>query len=189
MKRTTILLGVALVGLLALSGLAAATSSTTAPVDAQAPNQTTDDQPGYGSQVNATDVDRALDGSNSPFVTGDERLEVFQDRFDLTDAQVERIQTEVTSMVDDDATQEDIRATVTDMLESYGVEDSTLGPPVDGSEYAEEVGQQAGYGQNSDSAPDQRGGWGAGDAGQRGVTDGSGVGSGPHGPGDGSCLQ
>jgi hypothetical protein len=160
MKRTTILLGVTLVGLLAVSGLAAAAGTTTAPADAQATNQGTTHGPGNGPHVNTTEADRALDGTHSPFVTGEERLELFEDRFDLTDEQVTAIQDEVRSMVEDDAAGEDIRATVTEMLESYGVEDPTLGPHADGS--------------------------GAG-SGPHGPADGSGAGSGPHGPADGSC--
>ena len=49
---------------------------------------------GFGNgtgPVNATDADRALEGSNSPWVTDDERQDVFQERFNLTDQHVDTI--------------------------------------------------------------------------------------------------
>ncbi|MFB6133145.1 MAG: hypothetical protein ABEJ44_07065 [Halanaeroarchaeum sp.] len=160
-------LGVALVGLLAFTGFAAATSGVgfAADVQAQTNDETTWPAPTAGSA--ADQVDRPLDGSNSPWVTGDERLDLFQDRFNLTDEQVTDIRTEVQSMIEDGATREEIRATVTEMLASYGVANPTLGPPADGRLGAGPFGQ------------------GTGD----GTGFGGGPGAGPHGPADGSCLR
>lgn len=173
MKTNATILSVLLVGLLAFTGFAAATGGAGfAATDTQATAN------GYGPGDDtgpiATDGDRPLDGSNSPWMTDDERLERFQDRFDLTDGQMATIQEEVQSLVADDATPDEIRATVTEMLESYGVEEPVLGPPVDGRQAAGPFGQGPGAGA------------GQGSAGQGGSGFG---GAGPHGPADGSCLN
>ncbi len=168
MKTTVTLLGVALVGLMAITGgVAAATGGVTvADTGAQASNGN-----GAGAQMATENATLAQDGSNSPWVTGDERLDRFQDRFGLTDSEVQSIRDEVTAAIENDGAPEDVRSTVTSMLEDLGVEDPELGPPADG-------GQGEGP---------------FGHAGGNGATDGSGAGhgagDGPHGPADGSCMN
>lgn len=148
MKTRYTLIALGLVALLGVSGVAAATGG---PAGAAAQVQTDD---------------RPLDGSNSPWATEDERVDLFQERFDLTDEQVAEIDSEVEALLEEDASREEIRDTVRELLEEYGVEDPTLGPPAD-----------RGPGSNSfDTDSDTRAGFG-----------GAG-GSGPHGPADGSCL-
>lgn len=158
MQTTTKLLGVALVALVAFTGFAAAGGAGTM--------TSTADQPVGAADGNLTATDRALDGSNSPWVTGDERLELFQERFDLTDEEVQAIQEEVQTLSENDADPTEIRETVQSMLTEFGVEDPVLGPPADGRLGEGPFGQAHGQGQ-----------------GQGGVG-----GQGPHGPADGSCL-
>jgi len=174
MKRTFKLLGVALVGLMTITGgAAAATGGFGAAV--------TDTQPLIEdrNQVAADDRTLAQNGSNSPWVTGDERLEMFQDRFNLTDTQVQSIQDEVTSMIENDAAPENIQSTVTSMLADYGVEDPERGPPTDGGQGAGPSGHGNGFGQGQGNGPADGTGYGGG----------QGAGSGPHGPADGSCRS
>lgn len=175
MNTSFTVLGIALVALVALTGVAAATGGFGgAPVDEQPQTNDTDLGAGDGTgPIHVAEEDRALDGTNSPWVTEDQRLERFQDRFNLTDEQVESIQTEVQSMIENGATQDEIRATVTERLEAFGVEDPTLGPPEDGG------------------GADRPFGHGAGTGGGHGPAGGQadGTGGGPHGPGDGSCQN
>lgn len=96
---------------------------------------------------------------------------------------MDEIQTEVQSLVDEGASQDDIRSTVTEMLESYGVEDPTLGPAADGGAGMAGGGYGAGAGGHGQGPAD---GTGAGSSAGAG---GHGAGSGPHGPADGSCLD
>lgn len=147
MRTISKVLGIALAVLIAGSGLAVAAGGF-GPGPAASDGDRT--PIGQGDGVGpVADADRPFDGHNSPWATGDEdRLEQFQERFALTDAQVEEIRAEVTSMIDDGATREEIRAQVVTMLEGYGVADPTLGP-----------------------------------------VDGQRLGTGPHGPADGSCLN
>ena len=145
MKTITKLLGVAMVGLLAFTGFAAATGGVAVGA--------------AETQMDAADIDRPLDGSNSPWVADDARLGRFQERFDLTDSQVDAIQEEVAPMIEDGASQDEIRSTVTAMLEQFGVDDPALGP----------TGDRMGNG-------------------QFGQGPGNGAGGGPYGPADGSCL-
>lgn len=163
MNKTLVLVGLVALGLVAVTGLATAASGTVV-MDA---NET---DGGFGLADGASHAHQAQNASNSPWVTGDERLDYMQERFNLTDEQVSAIQTEVQSLVEENATHDEIRLTVTEMLESYGVEDPTLGPPV-------EMGPGAGHGlMGSASEAGQGNGYG-----QSG-------GSGPHGPADGSCM-
>jgi hypothetical protein len=168
------LLGVAVVGLMAITGGAVAMTGDlgVAATDAQTFNTYGNGPGGQGTAANAT---LAQDGSNSPWVTGDERLDMFQDRFDLTDDQIATIQDEVTTMIDDDAAPDEIRSTITDMLADYGVEDPALGPPADGGQSAGPFGQGQGQGN--------------GPADGTGNGTGQGQGSGPHGPDNGSCMN
>ncbi len=53
-----------------------------------------------------------MDGSNSPWVTGDERLERFQERFDLSDEQVEQIKGEIEALSEDELDHEEIEVIV-----------------------------------------------------------------------------
>ncbi len=176
MKTIFKLLGVALVGLMAITGGAAATTGglSVADTDAQTINGN-----GHGNQTTADNATMAQDGSNSPWVTGDERLDVFQERFDLTDGQVEAIQEEVTTMIENDASPDEIRSTITDMLSDYGVEEPELGQPADGGQAAGPFGQGDGAGQGHGNGPADGTGNGAGQS----------AGSGPHGPADGSCIN
>ena len=171
MKTTYTVLGVAMVALLALTGVAAATGGAGfAASNAQA---AADEGFGVGNGTGpvADDSDRPLDGSNSPWVTGDERLDRFQERFDLTDDELATIQNEVESMIDEGASQDEIRSTIVEVLEEYGVDDPTLGPAADGT-----GGGQFGQGPGTG-------------AGQIGQGPGNGASGGPHGPADGSCLS
>jgi Spy/CpxP family protein refolding chaperone len=168
MKTSTKLLGIALVVLVAAAGVAAA--------DVGLESAAADDRYGYGPDNgtgSATDADRPFDGSNSPWLTGDERLDRFQDRFDLTDEQVSEIRNEVTAMLDDGADRDAVRAQVESMLADFGVDDPTLGP-VDG--------ERLGTGPHGPADGTGNGSNGSGNAGAD-----NGAGSGPHGPADGSC--
>ena len=168
MRKTTTLLAVALVALVAFTGFAAAAGAGLGPAEQTDVN--TD-----GAAVSTTD-DRALDGSNSPWMTGDDRLDRFQDRFALTDEQVETIRTTVLPMIEEGAAREEIRETVLNQLDAFGVTEPSLGPPADGGPGAGSFGQDRDGGA---MGPTEHGGQGfAGTAGQ----------GGPHGPGDGSCL-
>ncbi|MFB6093621.1 MAG: hypothetical protein ABEJ77_01600 [Halanaeroarchaeum sp.] len=170
--NTTTILGVALLALVATTGFAAASGGVGPATDATTTDGAGD---GPGTGIAATDVDRPLDGSNSPWVTGDERLAAFQERFDLTDRQVAEIRSAVQAELQDGASPEAVRETVRAMLESFGVTDPTLGPPADG-----------GQGRGPFGAGTGPGGWaGASDGGVGGP---AGVG-GPHGPADGSCVN
>jgi Spy/CpxP family protein refolding chaperone len=191
MNTMTKIVALALVALLAFTGFAAATGGVgLAAGDAQAQANGNGASDGTGPIAASAECPR--DGSNSPWVTGDERLERFQDRFDLTDDQMDEIQTDVQSLVESDATPEEIRATVTEMLESYGVADPTLGPPADGRQATGPHGHGPGVGQGNGAGGGQGSGENVGQgaggaAGQGGV--GSAGGAGPHGPADGSCLN
>lgn len=168
MKTIFKLLGVTLVALMAITGGAAATGGFGAATDAQTLNDN-------GNQATANNATLAQDGSNSPWVTGDERLDMFQDRFNLTDSQVQSIQDEVTTMIENDGAPDEIQSTITDMLADYGVEDPELGPPADGGQGEGPFGQGAGQGN--------------GPADGTGNGTGHGAGNGPHGPADGSCMN
>lgn len=176
MKTIFKLLGVALVGLMAITGGAAAATGgfTVADTDAQTFNGNS-----AGDQVATDNATLAQDGSNSPWVTGDERLDMFQDRFNLTDAEVQSMQDEVTTMIENDATPEDIQSTVTSMLKDFGVEDPAVGQPIDGGQGEGPFDQGAGAGQGNGPTDGTGPGNGAG----------QGAGSGPHGPADGSCMS
>ncbi|AOW79665.1 hypothetical protein HTSR_0466 [Halodesulfurarchaeum formicicum] len=149
MKTTTKLLGVALVALVAFTGFAAAGAGGFAA-------GTADQTPAELSNANVT-IEQAQDGSNSPWVTGDERLELFQERFDLTDEQVATIQSEVQSMIENDASPTEIRDTVRTMLADYGVENPTLGPSADGFQGDGQYGHGHGHGFGTDAAQDGSG--------------------------------
>ncbi|APE94915.1 hypothetical protein [Halodesulfurarchaeum formicicum] len=166
MKTTTKLLGVALVALVVFTGFAAAGAGGFAA-------GTADQTPVESPNANVT-IEQAQDGSNSPWVTGDERLELFQERFDLTDEQVATIQSEVQSMIETDASPTEIRDTVRTMLADYGVENPTLGPSADGFQGDGQYGQGHGFG--TDAAQDGSGFGGHGSFGNQG------------GYGNGHCL-
>mgnify|MGYP006873403571 FL=1 len=89
-----------MVSLVALTGGAAAAGGlSVADADAQSFN-------GYdpGNQGTTDEAILAQNGSNSPWVTGGERLDMFQERFDITDDQVATIREEVTRQMETDAT-------------------------------------------------------------------------------------
>lgn len=143
----------ALVGVLLVAGVAAAA-------------------PGFAAQP----ADRPMDGANSPWLNPDgPRAELFQERFGLTDAQMEQIRAAVTEQIQNGADRTEVRATVTEMLGEFGVESPVLGP-ADGR-----FGQGAARGQGH--------GFGHGQGAGMGQTlhDGSGLGTGPHGNG-GVCA-
>ncbi len=169
MNTTTQLLAVALAALIAFTGFAAAGAAGFG--TSIAAENTTDDPIVANESVTA---DRALDGSNSPWVTGDDRLDRFQDRFNLTADQVETIRSDVTDLIDSGAEPVTVRDRVATLLETYGVEDPTLGPS---AETAVGVGPY-GQGQGASQSDGTRLGQGNGMSGN----------GGPHGPADGSCL-
>ena len=182
------LLSVILVGLMAMTGFAAATGSVGV-ADAKAVgNENGFDMVDGSGPINASDGERNFNRSNNPWSTGDERLDRFQERFDLTEEQVQSIQVEVQSMLNEDASREDIRHTVRSMLSNFGVEDPALGRPSDGAQSKRAIRQANGYrvGQGYSYAH----GHGVGNGtDQHGPTVGSEHRSGPHGPADGSCLE
>ena len=182
MKTIFKLLGVALVGLMTITGGAAAATGgfSAAATDAQTVNDT-------ANQTTADNATLAQDGSNSPWVTGDERLEMFQDRFNLTDSEVQSIQDEVTTMIENDAAPENVQSTVTSMLEDFGVEDPAVGQPVDGGQGEGPFGHSNSAGQGQGNGPAD--GTGNGPADGTGNGPGQGAGNGPHGPADGSCMS
>lgn len=67
------------------------------------------------------------DGSNSPWISEDQRLEMIQNRFQLTDEQVNEIQNEVQTMIKNGEEPQTIRAQIQTKLEEYGVEEPNLG--------------------------------------------------------------
>lgn len=172
MKTIYTLLGVVLVSMMALTGGAAAAGGL------DVADAVTEQFNGPGSQGPAGDALVAQNGSNSPWVTGDERLETFQERFDLTDDQVATIQAEVTTLIEADASPEEVRTAITDRLADYGVENPALGPPTDGRQAAGPFGHADGAGQGQGHGPAD----GTGYRGQNANT-------GPQGPADGSCLD
>ena len=183
------LLGIALAVVLVATGLVAAGYG---PGAHAADGERTTTGAGDGP---VADADRPLDGSNILWMTGDERLERFQERFGLTDSQVEQIRTQVTAMIQDGADRDAIRAQVQTMLQNFGVEDPTLGPMAgqglgEGQRYGD--GPHAGDGPRAGSGTQAgHGPWaGAGQhgAGQHGGGHQGSWGSGPHGPADGSCM-
>lgn len=62
--------------------------------------------------------DRPMDGSNSPWVAQDERLDMFQNRFDLTDQQMSEMQSEIP----EDPSHEEIEETVSSYMDSQGID-------------------------------------------------------------------
>lgn len=178
-------LGVTLVAVVAFSGFAVATGGVGL-LNNDVQPAANDYGPGDGTgPINASDADRPLNGSNSPWVTGDERLDAFQNRFNLTDDQVEQIRAEVTAMIDDGADREEIRDTVTEMLVEFGVEDPALGPGANGDQHLGPFGNADGTGYGPSNGPGD--GYGPGNGAGNGP--GNGHGAGPHGPADGSCQN
>lgn len=70
------------------------------------------------------DQDRPMDGSNSPWVVQDERLDMFQERFDLTDQQMSELQSEIP----EDPSHEEIEETVSSYMDSQGIDFEHQGP-------------------------------------------------------------
>lgn len=162
MKKTTIGI-VALVGVLLVAGVAAAA-------------------PGFGAQAVAQhaahDADRPMDGSNGPWTDPDDpRAEMFQERFGLTDAQMEQIRATVREKVENGADRTEVRATVMAMLGEFGVDDPALGPAAGDGHHGQHGMAGSGHGNGQGS------GHGTGQM----ARDGSGVGTGPHGNG-GTCA-
>ncbi|MFB6082503.1 MAG: hypothetical protein ABEJ67_06745 [Halanaeroarchaeum sp.] len=75
--------------------------------------------------------DRPLDGTNSPWLADDWRLDRIQDRYDLTDAQVDEVQAAVEAAVADGATPTETRTVVHETLADFGIDAEALGPPAD----------------------------------------------------------
>lgn len=171
MKTTIKLLGVALVVLVVGAGLATATGGFGPRIyagDADRPAN----GPGPGDGIGpVADGDRPHDGRYSPWITGDDRLDRFQDRFDLTDAQMEQLRTDVVAMIEDGEDHDAIRAYVVTTLEAFDVENPALGPTAD---------RQMGDG------PRNAGPHGPADGGAR---QGGFGGTGPRGPADGGCIS
>ena len=105
MKKLTLLIA-AVVGAVLVAGVAAAA-------------------PGLGAQAD----DRPMDGTNSPWTNSDDpRLEQFQERYDLTDAEMEQVRAAVQETVQNGGDRTAIRATVTEQLSEFGIDDPELGP-------------------------------------------------------------
>lgn len=73
------------------------------------------------------DYERPEDGSNSPWITEDQRLEMFQNRFQLTDEQVNEIKNQVQTMIQNEEEPEKIKTEIQNKLEEYGIEEPNLG--------------------------------------------------------------
>jgi len=174
MVSSTQLLGIALVTLLVASGLAAAAGGYG---PAAAAGGETARGPGNGVGP-AADVVRSLDGHNSPWVTGDDRLDRFQARFDLTDEQMVELREDVGAMVLDGADHDAVQAEILTALERFGVENPTLGP-TDGVPLGDGPRSLGPRG----PADGRVGGFGTPGAGM-----GNAGGVGPYGPADGSCM-
>jgi hypothetical protein len=166
------LLAIALVAVLVTAGLAAAAGGYGAGVQAGDTDRTrTNDGQGPGHDADA----RVQDGTNSPWLTDDDRLVQFQARFGLTDAQMNTLRTQVRAMLADGADHDAVREQVRTTLQSFGVEDPQLGP-MDGFGPR---GSGAGTGPMAGTGPHGPG---------SGMTHQGGAGTGPHGPADGSCM-
>lgn len=119
----------------------------------------------------AAPADRSMDGTNSPWLSDDDdRLDRFQERFQLTDREMAQLRDRVQALHADGADPAEIRAVVTEMLRSFGVDDPQLGPQGDH--------RRGGIG------PHRGGHGGNGDM----LRDGSGAGTGPHGA-NGDCQS
>jgi Spy/CpxP family protein refolding chaperone len=179
MKTSTKFLGIALVVLVVASGLAAAAGGY-----GIGPTATDRDQtPTRGGSGPVTTADRPYDGHNSPWVTGDERLEQFQERFGLTDAQMAQLRADVTAMIQDGTDHDAIQAQIRTTLENYGVDDPALGPM---------DGPRLGDGPRGTGTGPHGPGAGVGPAdgtARHGGHGGFGAGGGPYGPADGSCMN
>lgn len=204
MKTTYKLLGVALAAVLLLSGVAVATGG----IGAAAQTAT------------FADTDEETGNWSGPgegwHWADDDRVDRFQERFNLTDDEVAEIRETVQSMIDDGAPRGEIHETVTEMLEEFGVDDPELGPVADrdrGAFGPNETAERAGPGERGGPGDaGERGGPGdAGERGGHGYGPGHGWGdwhddrgdrwddrsddrgdrgdrgTGPHGPGGGSC--
>lgn len=116
MNKKIGILGLAIVGVLLTSGLGLALADGAGPMNQMA---NSDEKVPNGKDQ---DYERPMDGSNSPWITEDERLEMFQDRYNLTDTQIEDIRIEVTSMIEEGVDRTEIRDTVLSKLQEFGVE-------------------------------------------------------------------
>lgn len=169
MKTSTKLVVTALAVLVVASGLAAAAGGYgSGPLAGDGDRTTARDGTGP-----ATDAERPYDGHNSPWVTGDDRLEQFQERFGLTDAQMEQLRAEVTTMMQSGESHDAIQAQIRTTLENYGVDAPALGP-MDGHRMGDGP-RGPGHGPAFGTA--RHGGMGANANG------------GPYGPADGSCMS
>jgi len=154
MKKLTLLIA-AVVGAVLVAGVAAAA-------------------PGFGAQAD----DRPMDATNSPWTNPDDpRLERFQERYDLTDAEMEQVRAAVQETVRNGGDRTAIRAAVTEQLSEFGIDDPELGP-VEGFG-PHDATRNNGPGQGAN-------GHGPGAGHGQTLRDGSGAGTGPHGNG-GDC--
>lgn len=80
-----------------------------------------------------TDYERPMDGRNSPWVIEDERLDRFQERFELSDAQMEEIKKEIDALSEEEIDHEEIEVIVERKLKGFGINDPELGGPREGS--------------------------------------------------------
>lgn len=108
-----------------------------------------------GAGFAAPPADSPSDGTNTPWTADDARLEHIQDRYDLTDAQVEEIRDAVEAAMADGYDRLEIQQTVHDKLESFGIEvgeplglgpaAGPRGPPADaGDRFARGMGPMHG---------------------------------------------
>jgi hypothetical protein len=135
------------------------------------PGAVTADRP-TDARPTAVDDARHVDGSNSPWATGDGRLDAFQDRFDLTDEEMTEIRTAVNEALADGADRTEVRAVVLEKLEAFGVEDPGLGP-FDDRAQSRAGGPGNGYARG-DAPADGTGHQHRGHGGPHGVADGTG---------------
>ncbi|MFB6076120.1 MAG: hypothetical protein ABEK17_03160 [Candidatus Aenigmatarchaeota archaeon] len=69
------------------------------------------------------DYERPRDGSNSPWVKEDWRLDRFQERFDLTDSQMGELKTEIQEKINSDASHEEMEEYMESKMKEFGFED------------------------------------------------------------------
>lgn len=141
MKKKTEMVAVLLLGMLAMSGLGLAAQY------GSGPGLRDEDSDGTPNRLDE-DYERPMDGSNSPWVTGDDRLERFQQRFDLSDDQLQEIKEGIASLSEEDINHDEIRVIVNSKLKEFGVEDPEFGGPRTGDKgFGRNSGHNTGRGQ------------------------------------------
>lgn len=128
-------------------------------------------------------ADRPADGTNSPWLVGDDRLDRIQERYDLTDAEIETVRAAAAAAAADGLEPGELRSVVEAELAELGVDDAGAGPADRERRYLGPRGDgPRGDGTGPQAGPRGGNGFGGGPR--------AGFGDGPRGDGlrDGSCL-